>query len=142
MVSLVGAQVKTTPIVLYDGGCGFCGWSVRLVLRHDSERQFRFAPLDGPVAGRLLAEHRLADGAGSVVVIDDGVAYLRSDAVLRIVRRLGRGWHLLRMGVVIPRPVRDGLYCWVARHRGRISRLLGTRPIQPEERAADDRFLA
>lgn len=134
--------MKTTPIVLFDGGCGFCGGAVRLVLRHDTGRVFRFAPLDSAVGQQYLAEHGLAADPGTVVLIDGGRAAVRSDAVLGIVRRLGGWWHLLRMGALVPRPLRDLGYDWVARHRGRLGGALGSRPIEPGERAGDNRFLA
>jgi predicted DCC family thiol-disulfide oxidoreductase YuxK len=138
----MGSDPEATPVVLYDGGCGLCGWSVRLVLRHDRLRRFRFAPLESPIATRLLAQHGLPDDPRSVVLLEGGRAVTRSDAVLAIVRRLGGGWHLLRVAALLPRPLRDWCYDGLARRRGRLSRWFGTRPITTEERHADDRFLA
>lgn len=133
--------MNSTPIVLYDGSCGFCGWSVRWVLRRDRSRSFRFAPLDSPRGRALLAEHGLPSDPGTVVVLDDGRAYLRSDAVLRVARRVGGIWHLLRVGGVLPRSLRDALYDWVARHRGWLGRVFRTAPISDSERQADGRFV-
>ena len=142
MTSTVTIDPKVTPVVLYDGDCGFCGWAVRVVLRHDRAHRFRFAPLGSLAADRLLARDGMPTDPGSVVLFDGGRAVTRSDAVLGIVRRLGGGWHLLRVGALLPRPLRDGCYDLVARHRGRLGHWFGTRPIGPEERKADDRFLA
>lgn len=128
--------------MLYDGGCGFCGWAVRFILRHDRHRVFRFAPLDSDPARLLLSWHGLPEDPGSVVVLDDGQAFLRSDALLRVLRRLGGGLHLLRLGGALPRPLRDVGYDWVARHRGRLGDRFRLPPISAAERAADDRFLA
>jgi predicted DCC family thiol-disulfide oxidoreductase YuxK len=57
----------------------------------------------------------------SIVLIDNGHAYARSTAALRIGRRLQPltlpllSW----LGVVIPPPLRDGIYDWIARNRYR-----------------------
>lgn len=133
--------MKATPVVLYDGSCGFCGWSVRWVLRRDRKRAFRFAPLASAIGQELLARHGLPPDPGTVVVIDEGQPFLRSDAVLRVLRRVGGIWHLLRMGAVVPRSVRDAIYDWVARNRGAMGKLFRTPPISEEERKRDGRFL-
>jgi predicted DCC family thiol-disulfide oxidoreductase YuxK len=128
--------------VLYDGSCGFCGWSVRWVLRRDRHRVFRFAPLDSEPARLLLEWHGAAREPGTVMVLDDGSAYTRGDAVLRVLRRLGGVWHLLRVGALVPRPLRNTLYDRVARHRGALGRWFRAAPISDAERRDDERFLA
>jgi predicted DCC family thiol-disulfide oxidoreductase YuxK len=110
-------------------------------MRHDVRRIFRFAPLDSEPGRLLLSWHGVSVG-GTVVVVDDGQVFVRSGAVLRVLRRLGGGWHLLRIGGLIPRRVRDALYDLVARHRGRLGGWFRTPPITAPERAADERFLA
>ena len=42
---------------------------------------------------------------------------VRSEAVLRLAGYLGHPWRLLTAGQVVPKPLRDGLYDWVARRR-------------------------
>ncbi len=42
---------------------------------------------------------------------------IRSDAGLRIARYMGGVWHLARLGRVVPRPLRDAAYDFIARHR-------------------------
>jgi predicted DCC family thiol-disulfide oxidoreductase YuxK len=74
-----------------------------------------------------------------VVLIDGGSYVIRSEAVLRIARDLGRPWSLLWPLVHVPRPLRDLVYRLIARSRYRI---FGRRDIcrvpTPDER---DRFL-
>jgi len=142
MASASGIDPKATPVVLYDGGCGFCGWSVRRILGSDRAGRFRFAPLGTPIATELLTDRGLDPDPGSVVLIDGDRVRHRSEAVLGIARRLGGWWHLLRLGALLPLGWRDAAYGWVARYRGRLSRLFRTRPIGAGERAADPRFLA
>lgn len=128
------------PLLLYDGECGFCGWTVRFVLTHDRARAFRFAPLASVAGQEHLTHHAVDRTIDSIVVIDGGRALVRSDAVLAILQRLGGPWHLLRIGGLLPRRLRDALYDAIARRRKRTSRRFGLACMvpTPAERA---RFL-
>ena len=53
------------------------------------------------------------------VLLDSDGVHVRSAAVLRILRGLGSWFLLLRLGVVLPRPIRDAIYDMVARNRYR-----------------------
>ena len=108
------------PVILFDGVCNLCAWSVQFIIRRDPCGQFRFAALQSPVGQRLLAE-RGADARGldSVVLIEGARWYARSDAALRIARRLSGAWPLLALLRVLPRPLRDWAYDFVARNRYR-----------------------
>lgn len=55
----------------------------------------------------------------SIVLIEEGRAYQRSEAVLRIARRMDAPWPLLYALRVVPRRVSDRLYDWIARNRYR-----------------------
>jgi predicted DCC family thiol-disulfide oxidoreductase YuxK len=108
------------PIVLFDGVCNLCSGSVQFILRRDRGARFRFASLQSPAGRELLA--RLAiDSAGidSVVVIEGERWFKESDAALRIARHLGGLWTLLTVLRLIPRPLRDRAYRFIARHRYR-----------------------
>ena len=108
------------PLVLYDGECGLCNRSVQTILRHDRRGAFRFAALQSELGRALLERHGLPTGAvDTVVLVDQGRAFTRSGAALRIAGRMDRPWPLARVFAVIPAPVRDVVYDWVARNRYR-----------------------
>ena len=113
----------TSEILFYDGHCGLCHRAVKFALKHDrSGNAFRFAPLQGPTFQAQVPANRRAGLPDSIVVLtQSGELLVRSDASLHILRRLGGGWRILA-GVfsVIPRPVRDLVYDFVARIRYRI----------------------
>lgn len=118
------------PILLYDGTCGFCAASVRFVLRNERRRHsLRFAPLDGPTAEALRGRHPDLIGVDSLVWFETGAPgveerlLVRSEAALAAAAYLGGGWRLLSgLGRVVPRPLRDAMYQWVARHRHALGR--------------------
>jgi len=127
-------------IVLFDGVCNLCRGSVRFVLSRDPRRRFRFASLQSASARALLARHGLSpDALSSIVLLEGGRAYTRSAALLRIVRRLRPPWPLLYVAVLVPRPLRDALYDFVA---GRRLRWFGRRDAcSLPDPAARERFL-
>ncbi len=129
------------PIVLFDGVCNLCHGFVRFVLDHDRDARFRFAPLESALGRALLLRAGLdPDALDNVVLIDDAGAHLRSDAALRIARSLGAPWSWAWLLVAIPRPLRDGVYDFVARHRYQWFGRKDVCPLpRPEWRA---RFLA
>ena len=108
------------PIVLFDGVCNLCSQSTTFIIRHDPAGRFRFASLQSDVARELGQEYGFdpAD-LDTVVLIERGHVYTKSDAAVRIARRLKgppRRWYAARH---LPRPVRDALYDVVARNRYR-----------------------
>ena len=120
--------VPNGPVLLYDGTCGLCAASVCFVLRHDRKGTLLFAPLQGMLGAEILSRHPELDGVDSMIWLDpvDSVrgtaeqVSVRSTAALKVVRYLG-GWsRLLLLGHLVPRPVRDAVYAWVARHRHRL----------------------
>ena len=136
-----------TPILLYDGSCGLCARSVQFVLEneHDGHR-LRFATLQGPYGRDILANDPSLAGVDSVVWLEPAAAgrpqriLVRSEAVLAVLRHLGGPWRTLaKLGRIVPRISRDGLYRLVARTRYRFfGRDTSCMLPSPEQRA---RFL-
>jgi predicted DCC family thiol-disulfide oxidoreductase YuxK len=110
-------------VVLFDGVCNLCNGFVQFVIPRDSDGYFRFAPLSSEAAAHVLSTARDARHGGplvdSIVLVEDGVAHVRSAAALRIARRLGFPWVLGYGLMIVPRPFRDAIYDLVARRRYR-----------------------
>lgn len=105
-------------IVLFDGVCNLCNTSVNVIINRDPEGFFKFASLQSAEADQLLERCSAPPRSlESIVLIEDGNCYSRSTAVLRIARRLSGAWPLLFGFIIVPRPVRDTLYNWIARNR-------------------------
>lgn len=108
------------PTLLFDGVCNLCNASVQWVLKRDRHAQFRFAALQSEIGQQLLQQHGLDPIQFDTVVLAEGDRiFLRSDAPLEISRRLGGGWKLLYVLKIIPRPLRDSVYNFIARNRYR-----------------------
>ncbi len=108
-------------MVLFDGVCNLCNGTVRFIARRDPGARFRFAALQSPIGRELLGLSALPDGAlETLVLLEEGRLFVRSTAALRIARRLSGLWPLAYGAIVIPRPIRDGVYRLIARHRYRL----------------------
>ena len=109
--------------LFYDGTCALCHGAVRFVLAHDPEgRTFRFAPLTS-AAFRAAAKEEVRKTLPDSLVVqtEDGALLTRSEAVLHLLERLGGGFRILaRAGRLVPRPLGDAAYDFVARVRYRV----------------------
>ena len=106
--------------VLFDGVCNLCNGTVQFVIKRDRAAIFRFASLQSDYAQRLLRQVNLpANQLYSVIVFEDGVAYQKSDAALRIARHLSGFWRWLYIFRFVPKFIRDGLYNFIATNRYR-----------------------
>ena len=111
------------PIILFDGGWNLCNSTVQWVIERDKEGRFDFASLQSQAARRelesVMSPEEIAALPDSIILVDSDGAHTRSAAALRIVRALGSPFALLGLGVVVPRPIRDAVYDWIARNRYR-----------------------
>jgi predicted DCC family thiol-disulfide oxidoreductase YuxK len=108
------------PVVLFDGVCNVCSWSVRFIHEHD-DGQILFAPLQSDVGRDLLRDHGLPeDYFNSLVYVDDTGAHAKSDGALRIARHLDAPYRWAWHGRFVPRVVRDVAYDGFASIRYRV----------------------
>jgi predicted DCC family thiol-disulfide oxidoreductase YuxK len=109
-------------ILFFDGDCGFCSRSVRIVARLDRRERVTFAPLQGELARNKGFSHHAAKHGGTMVLLreSDGKAFTHSDAWIELCHALGGWWRILTVAKILPRPLRDGFYRLVAANRYRI----------------------
>ena len=109
-------------VLFFDGVCGLCNRVVDYLIRQDKERYLKFAPLQGRSAHQFLPPEFLNQPDYATVVLwDEGKIFLRSEAALRALIYCGGIWTVLgRLGLFVPRFLRDGVYNLVARNRYQI----------------------
>jgi predicted DCC family thiol-disulfide oxidoreductase YuxK len=108
------------PILLFDGMCKLCNQSVQWLLLHDKKGLFHYASLQSDLGQKLLQEYGLdPECLDSAVLVEKDKVLLRSDVALAMVRHLGLPWSLAYAFKIIPRPIRDAVYNWVAHNRYR-----------------------
>jgi predicted DCC family thiol-disulfide oxidoreductase YuxK len=105
-------------LVMFDGVCNLCNGVVKFLIRRDPQAQFVFASLQSGFAIDQLRRHGLNPQVlHSVIVIDNGKMYQRSDAVLRAAGYLPAPWPMLKVFWIVPRFIRDGVYNLIAASR-------------------------
>jgi predicted DCC family thiol-disulfide oxidoreductase YuxK len=109
-----------SAIVVFDGVCNFCEGAVNFILRHEAGAQLTFVPLQTSTGARMLRELGFdPEDAKTFVFVEDGKAYARSAAALRLARHLRWPLRALTALWIVPRPLRDYGYNLIAAHRYR-----------------------
>ncbi|MBX7244076.1 MAG: thiol-disulfide oxidoreductase DCC family protein [Candidatus Sumerlaeaceae bacterium] len=111
-------QSPAHAIILFDGVCNLCNRTVQFIIRRDPNGYFQFAPLQSETAHKLLVSCGVPIvDMKSVVLIEGGKAYLKSDAALGISRKLSGPWKLFAVLLNVPRFLRDPVYDFIANRR-------------------------
>ena len=109
------------PIILYDGICNLCTKSVQFIIRRDSQKQFRFASLQSSFANAYVKKsEETNEHLTSMVLILGNQVYHQSTAALLTAKRLDGLWSFLAILLLIPQPIRDCAYNWIATYRHHI----------------------
>lgn len=105
-------------IILFDGVCNLCNSSVTFIIKRDKNDVFRFAALQETTGMSLLKKHHIDTAkTDSIILIEQNKAYTKSTAALRIAKNLSGAYPLLYAFIIVPRPIRNWVYDYIARNR-------------------------
>lgn len=130
-----------TPVLLYDGLCGFCDGVVQFILRHDAGGSLRFAALQSEFARSVMDRHPILRGVDSIILVEspgdaDERVSVRSDGALRLAVYLGGIWKAALVFRLVPRVIRDAAYDAFAKIRYKVFGRHDSCPLpSPEQRA-------
>lgn len=112
--------MRTRPVLVYDGDCGFCTTSVRFAERRIRPRcdvtAWQFAELDALGVTQDRAEYEV------LWVTPSGTVYGGAQAVAKLLLSARGGWAVLGAVLMLP-PVRwaaHGVYRLIANNRQRM----------------------
>lgn len=142
MASAINSQNNdcASPMLVYDGSCGFCSRSVRFILRYERRHDLLFVTRDSELGKQLRRTHGL-ESIESMLWIEDGRAFTESGAVMKAAGYIG-GWYsqVAVLASLFPPNILNSVYKIIAKHRRRISTNVAVCQLpSPEERR---RFLA
>lgn len=105
---------------MVDADCGLCTRLLSFVHpRLASPAAIRFIGLDTDAARTALGDrYDEVIAIDTLAVLEGPELHLRSSAALRLATAMRLPWRLLGALVVVPPPVRDALYRFVAKRRG------------------------
>lgn len=105
-------------LILFDGVCNFCNFWVNFIIDHDDKRYFKFASLQSELAQRILLQKEIdARQIDSVILVMNDQVFFKSSAALLIAKKLNGFWKILYIFSVVPSPLRDLIYDFVAKNR-------------------------
>ena len=125
---------KINNILLFDGLCNLCNGSVNFILKRDKIGKFKFASLQSGRGIDLCKQHNIDTNiVDSIVLIKNDSVFIKSSAVLEIVKDMPIGWRLFRIGIILPKFICDWLYDIIAKHRYKIFGKKDECPIPPKD---------
>lgn len=104
------------PIIFFDGICHLCNAFVDEIITRDKNARFQFAPLQGETAKKLLTSEDIS-ALDSIILLVNEQKYRKSEAVLRVLTKLGGPYKLFAVAYIFPPFFRNAVYNWVARNR-------------------------
>ncbi len=110
---------KNKQLLLFDGVCNFCNSSVLKVIKHDTNNVFLFASLQSEI-GQQVVNHFSIDTTkvdSIILVSSDNEFHIKSTAGLKVISQFGGLWKLLLIFWIVPTPVRDAVYNYIAKNR-------------------------
>lgn len=114
-------QAGPHPVIVFDGMCVLCSANARFILKYDRRGHFRLTTMQSTIGAALMREAGVDPTDPETFIIADGTDIWRnSDAVIAIWKELGWPWKAAAIARLVPRPIRDALYGFVARNRYRM----------------------
>ncbi len=107
-------------ILLFDGTCNMCNGAVQWLIAKDKKRVLRYGTLQSDRGQHLRRAYGVDAEIDSMIALADGSAFVHSDGALAVGRALGGAWAVgARIAALVPRPLRDVAYRFIARRRYR-----------------------
>jgi predicted DCC family thiol-disulfide oxidoreductase YuxK len=111
-------KTRKDSIVLFDGYCLLCEWSVKFILKRDRKKRFLFTSLQSKNGIKLLKQFSIPENYNkSVILIENKSVFLESDAALLISKNLRGFWPMLYVFIYLPKSFRDWIYKYISKNR-------------------------
>ncbi len=110
---------KNKKVVLFDGVCNLCNGFVAKAIRLDKKQEFTFVSIQSETGSKIL-KHLQIDPSKTdsiVLYIPESQHYIKSSAVLKTLNSFGGVWKLMQIFWIVPKPIRDIIYDFIARNR-------------------------
>lgn len=110
------------PIIFYDGDCGFCNKTVQFILNHEKNGEIHFCALQSEFAKNFFLQLGVSElDLSTFYFWDTKQLSKRSTAALKVLNYLRFPFQLGKIGWIVPRFIRDGIYSFIAKRRMRLA---------------------
>ncbi len=109
------------PLLVFDGVCVLCSRSMCFIAANDAGRSIQFTAAQSPLGQALFRHYDLdAEAFETVLLIENGCAFGKRDALWGIARHLRFPWRVGALYGFVPRWLADPAYDLLAGSRYRI----------------------
>ena len=109
------------PIILFDGFCNLCTFSLQYIMKRDRNGLFNYIPLHSDRAKDLIDNLDIdLSKIDSIILISNGIVFIKSKAVFNALSLVGGYWKFLLVFQIIPSVILDKIYDFIARNRYRV----------------------
>ena len=107
-------------IILFDGVCNLCNYTVHILLKHDKNNKLFFAAQQTSAGISIMNEYKIEANNQSVIFIKDKQVFFKSKAVFEIAKLL-TGWpSLFKYLSFLPVGASDWFYTVIAKNRYKV----------------------
>lgn len=105
-------------VILFDGVCKLCnGWS-QFIIKHDKQHCFKLCSVQSEEGQKILAYFNMpTDKFDTMLYVQGSQHFEKSDAFLKIIKRLGYPWKAFYGFKIIPIGLRNWMYDRIALNR-------------------------
>lgn len=112
------SSMSNYEIAVFDGDCILCNKAVNFLLKHEiKDSKLYFAARDSNFAFELIEKYKIDKELDSIIFISEDKLFYKSQAIIEMAKFLKFPYNLVKYGFLIPRPIRDKLYDFIARNR-------------------------
>lgn len=111
--------VSPHPIFVFDGYCVLCSTGASFIMRHDPSGKVRFLSAQSPLGAAVYAHYDLPLDASYLLITPEGT-FKKTTGYFKLADILGGWFRLGKVFWLVPRPIRDVVYDWVATNRYRL----------------------
>lgn len=105
-------------IILFDGVCNLCNFSVQTIIKYDKKSVFRFASLQSDFSNNLLKKYNRSNkDFDSVILIDGNNIYEKASAFFEIIKYLGFPLIIFYPFKIFPNTLLNKVYDLIAKKR-------------------------
>ncbi len=113
-------NIPQHPILFFDGVCNLCNSSIQTIIKKDHQQKFKFASIQSDAAKEILLQSdEFNSDIDSIILLNKQRLYYKSSAILRVCKILGGVYYFLFIFWLVPKPIRDWVYDFVAKNRYR-----------------------
>ena len=110
--------MKTSYIIIFDGICNLCNATVLFLINRDKKNIFKFVSMQSDIAKQIFKEYNINfKNLDTIIFIEKNDFYIKSDAIIRIFKKLNYPWKVFYFLKFIPKFIRDRIYDIVANNR-------------------------